>query len=92
MTNKKAKDIYSEIQVTLVFESTQIAKTINSSTSPENQETPKGVISASKVESNKIILTIKSENSILNLLKTLEDYFEKIDLSYKAIKRLSYNS
>ena len=88
MNENKPKDIYSEIQVTLVFENTHIAETINSSTSPENKETPEGVISSSKIEGNKIILFIKSEKSILDLLRTLEDYFEKIDLSYKTIKNV----
>lgn len=88
MNENKPKDIYSEIQVTLVFENNRIAETINNSTYPENKETPEGVISASKIEGNKIILSIKSEKSILDLLRTLEDYFEKIDLSYKTIKNL----
>ncbi len=88
MTKDKTKGIYSEIQVTLVFENNHIAETINNSTYPENQETPAGVISSSKIEGNKIVLFIKSEKSILDLLRTLEDYFEKIDLSYKTIKNI----
>lgn len=88
MNENKTKDIYSEIHVTLVFENSHIAETINDSTSPENQETPEGVISTSKIERNKIVLLIKSEKSILDLLRTLEDYFEKIDLSYKTIKNV----
>ena len=88
MNKNKTNDIYSEIQVTLVFENNHIAETINNSTYPENQETPEGVISASKIEGNKIVLFIKSEKSILDLLRTLEDYFEKIDLSYKTIKNV----
>jgi tRNA threonylcarbamoyladenosine modification (KEOPS) complex Pcc1 subunit len=88
LNENKSKDIYSEIQVTLVFENNHIAETINNSTNPENKEAPEGVISASKIEGNKIILFIKSEKSILDLLRTLEDYFEKIDLSYKTIKNV----
>ncbi|MCK5297777.1 MAG: hypothetical protein KAJ76_02645 [Candidatus Heimdallarchaeota archaeon] len=88
MNKSKTKDIYSEIQVTLVFKNCHIAETINNSTYPENQETPEGVFSSSKIEGNKIVLLIKSEKSILDLLRTLEDYFEKIDLSYKTIKNV----
>lgn len=88
MSENKTKDIYSEIQVTLIFENSHIAETINNSTYPENQETPEGVISTSKIEGNKVVLSVKSEKSILDLLRTLEDYFEKIDLSYKTIKNV----
>ena len=89
MLSKNSSDkIYSEIEITLVFENNLIAESINNSTSPENQETPKGVTSSSSIEENKIILTIKSEESLLDLLGTLEDYFEKIDLSYKTIKQI----
>jgi len=86
LINTSSNKIYSEIKITLVFENNHIAETINNSTSPENQETPEGIFSSSKINENKIILTIKSEKSLLDLLGTLEDYFEKIDLSYKTIK------
>ena len=86
MIKTSSNKIYSEIKITLVFENNHIAETINNSTSPENQETPEGIFSSSKINENKIILTIKSEKSLLDLLGTLEDYFEKIDLSYKTIK------
>ncbi len=89
MIEKKSNEIYSEITITLIFENKHIAETINNSTSPENQETPIGVFSSSKIEENKIILTIKSEKSLLNLLATLEDYFEKIDLSFKTIRQVN---
>ena len=88
MPSEKRGQLHSEITVQLVFENDDIAQAIAKSTEPENQETPKGVTAQSKLDGSNLQITISSENSLNYLLSTLEDYFEKIDLSYKTITNL----
>lgn len=88
MFSKKENQILSEITVQLIFENEEIAKAINESTKPENQETLKGVEAISKVDGTNLEIKITSESSLNYLVSTIEDYFEKIDLSYKTLTTL----
>lgn len=88
MNNGVKKDFESIITIKLTFDNEDIAKSINKSTAPENQETPKNVKAYSEVKENKIHLTIEAKDSLQDLLTTVDDYLEKIDLSFKTIKSL----
>lgn len=69
-----------------MFENLRIAQTIFLATAPENREAPKGIIALSEQKENSIEFTVKSEESFWDLIVTLEDFFEKVDLSNKTIK------
>ena len=88
MTNEKNANVESEITIKLVFESEGITDAINKSTIPENREAPKGIVASSKVDGKNLQIKITSEKSLKDLLTTVEDYLEKIDLSYKTIHKL----
>jgi tRNA threonylcarbamoyladenosine modification (KEOPS) complex Pcc1 subunit len=81
----------SEITIKLTFDNETLAKSIEKATAPENQETPKNITATSDIKNNEMHIKIKSEDSIKDLLTTVEDYLEKIDLSYKTIKSLKKN-
>ncbi len=76
----------SEIILKLVFDTSDIAQSVNLATAPENMETPKNIIATSEVKDNVLFLTVKAEGTLKDLLATIEDYLEKIDLSYKTIE------
>jgi len=83
---KRSRPIESEIMIKLMFENPKIAKAIFLATTPENRETPKGIIAHSEQKENSIEFTVKSEESLWDLIVTLEDFFEKVDISKKTIK------
>ncbi|NHJ05873.1 MAG: hypothetical protein EAX90_13690 [Candidatus Heimdallarchaeota archaeon] len=83
---KRSRAIESEILVKLIFENPKIAKTILLATAPENREAPKGIIALSEQKGNSIEFSVKSEESFWDLIVTLEDFFEKVDISNKTIK------
>ncbi|HUT79743.1 MAG TPA: KEOPS complex subunit Pcc1 [Candidatus Bathyarchaeia archaeon] len=80
--------IESEISIKLVFATPEITEAIDKSTKPENIETPENVSASSEMKNNELLLTIKSKGNIMDLITTVEDYLEKIDLSYKTIKSI----
>lgn len=88
MKESKQDKLESEITIKLTFENETIAKAIEKATAPENQETPKNIRASSEIKNNEMYIKIESEDSIKDLLTTVEDYLEKIDLSYKTIKSL----
>lgn len=88
MKDKNKKTLESEITIKLTFENESIARIIEKSTAPENKETPKNVKAFSITKNNELNLRIIADNSLKDLLTTVEDYLEKIDLSYKTIKTL----
>lgn len=88
MNHKQGNEIESEISITLVFENPEVAQTVNQATAPENLESPENVSVTSYVKGNTLCFKIKSLKSFNKLLTTIEDYFDKIDLSYKTIKEL----
>ncbi|MBN1330848.1 MAG: hypothetical protein JXA54_15350 [Candidatus Heimdallarchaeota archaeon] len=80
--------IESEISLKLIFPTPEITKAIDKSTQPENIETPENISASSMTKNNELFLTIKSHGSLRDLITTVEDYLEKIDLSYKTIKTI----
>ncbi|NHJ84175.1 MAG: hypothetical protein FK734_01850 [Asgard group archaeon] len=89
MNKIKSTGLTSIIIINIPFKSKDIAESIDLSTSPENKEVPVGIIAKSKVTENNLELTIKSQTTLIDLLSTIEDYLEKIDLSYKTIEKTS---
>ncbi len=87
MQNSETK-IKSEITLKLIFATPEIATAIDKSTKPENIETPIFVTANSEINGNELLLTIESEENLKDLITTVEDYLEKIDLSYKTIKAI----
>jgi tRNA threonylcarbamoyladenosine modification (KEOPS) complex Pcc1 subunit len=81
-------NIKSIIKIKLTFENEEIAKSVNQSTTPENQETPDNVKAFSEVKEKAIHITVETKDSLKDLRTTVDDYLEKIDLSYKTIKSL----
>ena len=85
---KKSRKIHSEILIKLPFEKFDITKSVYRATSPENKETPSGVIAQSKLEGNAIVFTVDSKSSFWDLISTVEDFFEKVDISFKTIQKI----
>ena len=84
--NNKLK---AKLTIKLTFENEKITNSIYKSTNPENQETPEGVESKANKKGKELFLTISSKTKLIDLVSTVEDYFEKIDLSYKTISSLA---
>jgi tRNA threonylcarbamoyladenosine modification (KEOPS) complex Pcc1 subunit len=88
LKNKKKDKLVSNIKIKLTFDDSHIAQAIDKATNPENLETPEQVSAQSTVEGNEVHLTVEAKSTLQDLLTTVEDYLEKIDLSYKTIKSL----
>lgn len=78
----------TEITIKLTFENETVAKAIEKATAPENKETPKNIQAFSEIKNNEMNIRIVASESLKDLLTTVEDYLEKIDLSYKTILSL----
>ena len=86
MVKQNKLDFNSKIRIELVFENQRIAESVHRSTDPENKETPIGVVANASTKGNKIVCMIESQSSLWDLITTVEDFFEKVDLSYKIIR------
>lgn len=80
------KKFKADLTMKLLFPSEQIAESVWKATSPENRETPPGVISEAQLSNNELHINIQVNKKLMDLITTMEDYFEKIDLSIKTIE------
>ena len=85
---KEKKTIEATLKVCLPFTEKKIAESICKATSPENKETPDGVIATSKLEKSSIYFTVQATASFWDIIATTEDFFEKVALSLKTIESL----
>lgn len=76
----------ADLTMKLLFPSEQIAESVWKATSPENQETPPSVISEATLNKKELLIHIEANEKLMDLITTMEDYFEKIDLSAKTIE------
>ena len=76
----------ADLTMKLLFPSEQIAESVWKATSPENKETPQSVISEATLNEKELIIHIGAQEKFMDLITTMEDYFEKIDLSTKTIE------
>ena len=80
------KEFTADLTIKLLFPSKQIAESVWKATSPENQETPPGVLSEASLNKKELVIHIQANKKLMDLITTMEDYFEKIDLSTKTIE------
>ena len=86
---KEEKDDFkAKITLRLPFETTKRAKTVFKATAPENQESPPGVTTTSRIENSHLICTVTTEKRLQDIITTVEDFFEKVDLANKTLKQL----
>ena len=76
----------ADLTIKLLFPKEQIAKSVWKATSPENQETPLNVVSEANLSGKELNIHIGAQEKFIDLITTMEDYFEKIDLSTKTIE------
>ncbi|MHA1307781.1 MAG: KEOPS complex subunit Pcc1 [Candidatus Heimdallarchaeota archaeon] len=76
----------ADLTIKLLFPSEQIAESVWKATSPENQETPPNVISEATLNKKELLIHIQVNEKLMDIITTMEDYFEKIDLSTKTIE------
>ncbi|MHA1124991.1 MAG: KEOPS complex subunit Pcc1 [Candidatus Heimdallarchaeota archaeon] len=76
----------ADLTIKLLFPSEQIAESVWKATSPENQETPPNVISEATLNKKELLIHIQVNEKLMDIINTMEDYFEKIDLSTKTIE------
>jgi tRNA threonylcarbamoyladenosine modification (KEOPS) complex Pcc1 subunit len=78
----------ADLTINLLFQTEQVATSVWKATSPENQETPSNVISEASLNEKELVIHIEAQEKFMDLITTMEDYFEKIDLSRKTIEIL----
>lgn len=85
---KKEKESTSTIVIKLPFTNRRTAQSICQAISPENQETPPGTKAVTYVEGTNILCQVNSDGNLWDLIVTVEDFFEKIDLSMRTIQKI----
>jgi hypothetical protein len=87
-----AKKIESKFKYKLIlkmpFDSIKRTKTLFEATVPENEESPATIQIKSRQKQNVIFYEIRSNKDVWDIITTVEDLFEKIDLSIKTIEQI----
>jgi len=74
--------------IKLDFQSSDVAKRILETITPDNTPLPRGLTIDCSVKKTKLLITIKCERSISSLGATLEDIMSAIDLSMRTSKSI----
>ena len=70
--------------IKLDFQSSDVAKRILETISPDNTPLPSGLTIDCSIEGTKLLITVECERSINSLGATLEDIMSAIDLSLRT--------
>ncbi|MEA2071654.1 MAG: KEOPS complex subunit Pcc1 [Asgard group archaeon] len=78
----------AKLQVVLPYDNKKVAQSIFQATQPENQEIPENIAIKAELRENIIYISIETTEEFCDVITTIEDYLEKIDLAQKTIENL----